>query len=318
MSNDIKQVIKEMRLQNMGYKLIAKNLGISRDTVRYYCKRLELEGTRGRVDEKKFVSCKTCGKGIEKRKHRVYCSTECKRDKPRAKPKMYTNICARCNEKFETLNKTKKYCDKDCRSITIRCCGCEKEFRSTKDSRKFCSAKCMNSSKRKSHEEYMIEFFNIHKGNIVPLELYKGSDNKLKTKCLHCSNEMNRRALTYISTYGYGCQNCNNKSRGENEIAEWLDNRKIEYQRQYSFSDLKYKQVLYYDFAVINNGEIKALIEYDGEQHHEVVEFFGGEENLKKTIERDKLKDEYAKQNNIALLRIKKKQTISKRLREFL
>ena len=198
------------------------------------------------------------------------------------------------------------------------CYGCGEEFRSTKEGRRFCSAKCMSRSTRKSHEEFMLEFFNIHKGNIVPLELYQGSDNKLKAKCLHCGNEMDRIARNYIGAYGCGCQYCNNKSKGENEIANWLDNHSIEYERQYSFPDLKYKQSLFFDFAIVHKGEVEALIEYDGEQHYKAVKFFGGEEKLKETTERDELKSEYAKRNNIALLRIKNKQNISKQLRELL
>ena len=164
----------------------------------------------------------------------------------------------------------------------------------------------------------MAEFFNIHKGNIVPLELYQGSDIKLKAMCLHCGNEMSRMARQYIGSYKYGCKHCAHKSIGENLIAEWLDTQGIEYQRQHSFTDLIYKKPLYFDFAVIDSGEVKLLIEYDGEQHHEAIEFFGGEAGLEQTKERDNLKDEYTKQNNIHLLRINNKKLISKELNEFM
>ena len=320
MVDDIKLAIKEMRLQNMGYKMIAKKLRISRETVRYHCKRLELEGTRGEVVKKQYITCKGCGKEIAKSRQRKYCSVECRKSvfKPEPTPTIYKRSCKRCNKDFETTNWYAKYCCEDCVFIKTICRGCNKEFRSREEGRMFCSAKCVNNSKRKSHEEYMVEFFNVHKGNIVPLELYQGSDIKLKSICLHCGNEMNRLARFYIGSYEYGCKYCNNKSKGENKIAKWLDEHNIEYERQYSFPDLKYKQVLFYDFAVINNGEVKALIEYDGEQHREAVEFFGGEEKLKERLERDELKDGYAKHNNIRLIRIREKQTISKALREFL
>ena len=46
------------------------------------------------------------------------------------------------------------------------------------------------------------------------------------------------------------------------------------------------------------------LIEFDGEQHFEPVEYFGGEEKFLIQKERDKRKNKYCEENNIPLLRI--------------
>ena len=46
-------------------------------------------------------------------------------------------------------------------------------------------------------------------------------------------------------------------------------------------------------------------VEYDGKQHYESIEFFGGEEGLKYRQENDKAKTKYCKDNDIKLLRIK-------------
>lgn len=45
-------------------------------------------------------------------------------------------------------------------------------------------------------------------------------------------------------------------------------------------------------------------IEFDGKQHFEAINFFGGEENLKLTQLRDSQKNQYCIQNNIDLYRI--------------
>ena len=45
-------------------------------------------------------------------------------------------------------------------------------------------------------------------------------------------------------------------------------------------------------------------IEFDGIQHFEPIEFFGGQKEFKETQIRDNLKNKYAKDNNIKLLRI--------------
>ena len=60
-----------------------------------------------------------------------------------------------------------------------------------------------------------------------------------------------------------------------------------------------------FDFAIFNSdGTLLKLIEFDGEQHFNAVELFGGEEQLKIQQERDKNKNEYCKKHNIPLLRI--------------
>ena len=48
---------------------------------------------------------------------------------------------------------------------------------------------------------------------------------------------------------------------------------------------------------------LNLAIEYDGIQHFKPIKAWGGEEGLKKNIERDKLKEEKCKENNITLIR---------------
>lgn len=50
--------------------------------------------------------------------------------------------------------------------------------------------------------------------------------------------------------------------------------------------------------------QYNTLIEYDGKQHFEPIEFFGGEEKFNKLQENDKIKNEYCKNNKIPLIRI--------------
>ena len=70
-----------------------------------------------------------------------------------------------------------------------------------------------------------------------------------------------------------------------------------------TFEDLKgvggYK--LRYDFYLPT---YNVLIEYQGKQHEEVIEYFGGEEKFKIQQEHDRRKREYAEKYNIKLLEI--------------
>ena len=84
-----------------------------------------------------------------------------------------------------------------------------------------------------------------------------------------------------------------------------LEKYNIEFIQQYSFDDCKYKNKLKFDFAVIKDGKVFYLIEYDGKQHFEPIEFFGGIKSFIETLKRDKIKNEYCENNNIPLLRLK-------------
>ena len=91
-------------------------------------------------------------------------------------------------------------------------------------------------------------------------------------------------------------------SKGEEKIGKILVDNNIPYKKQYSFPDLKFKQRLRFDFAVLDNDNtLKYLIEYDGAYHFNNI---SRKENLELTKLRDNLKNEYCINNNIPLIRI--------------
>lgn len=60
--------------------------------------------------------------------------------------------------------------------------------------------------------------------------------------------------------------------------------------------------------------ELNICIEYDGEQHFKENRHFGGKEYLEKTKYHDQIKNEYCKNNNIKLIRIKYCDNIKEKL----
>lgn len=62
---------------------------------------------------------------------------------------------------------------------------------------------------------------------------------------------------------------------------------------------------LSYDFAMSDKKYGYILIEYNGLQHYESCEFFGGEEQFKKQKEHDKRKRDYAKKHGYKLITVK-------------
>lgn len=78
-----------------------------------------------------------------------------------------------------------------------------------------------------------------------------------------------------------------------------MNENDISYKSQYSFSDLVYKAPLRYDFAILENEKVIRLIEFDGPQHRE-----GNSWHTEESEIRDLMKNEYAKSNNIPLVRL--------------
>jgi hypothetical protein len=100
---------------------------------------------------------------------------------------------------------------------------------------------------------------------------------------------------------GCGCPSCN-ESKGERLIRNTLTQLAVAFETQKAFSDLMSPKgrAMYYDFFIPT---MNILIEYDGRQHFEPVDMFGGDDYLTVVQLHDRLKDVYAKQNNIPLYR---------------
>lgn len=93
-------------------------------------------------------------------------------------------------------------------------------------------------------------------------------------------------------------------SLGEAKIQSILDDRKIQYKKQFIFKDLKSSKggCLKFDFAILSSdGSIKCLIEYQGIQHFQDKNNFG---KLQRD-ETDSLKRNYCKQHGIRLYEIR-------------
>lgn len=71
---------------------------------------------------------------------------------------------------------------------------------------------------------------------------------------------------------------------------------KIKYEIQYGFPDLVGGLPLKFDFAIFDkNDKLLALVEYQGEQHFEIVDFFGGEKKFERQQMNDEMKRSYCK-----------------------
>jgi rubrerythrin len=160
-----------------------------------------------------------------------------------------------------------------------------------------CSYKIRGKNLRKSHNDFLKK---LSDKDITVLENYKTISAPINVICDICGNTWKARPgnLLYANS---GCPCCN-KSKGENEIRDFLKNNKIKFTTQKSFTGLKGVNdgLLSFDFLV----EDITFIEYNGKQHYEPIEFFGGEEQLEVQKEHDKRKKEFCKENEYKLIEI--------------
>jgi len=155
------------------------------------------------------------------------------------------------------------------------------------------------AGKLKSTTEEFIENAKKVHGDRYDYSLvnYVNNQTKVKIICLKhgiFSHEPN----SHLS--GTGCPRCKT-SKGEEKINKWLDENKIKYTYQKKFPKCRNKNPLSFDFYLPDNN---LLIEYDGVQHFKPVKHFGGINGFIKRQKHDKIKNEFAKDNNIELLRI--------------
>lgn len=126
--------------------------------------------------------------------------------------------------------------------------------------------------------------------------------------CLHCGRKNVIVFGDYLrngDTTSCGCIVSKNESR----IADMLTNANISYQEQYIFDDLSRTGLkvhcLQFDFAILNNGRLLYLIEYDGEQHFKATKSgWATEDKIQEIHERDLIKNDYCFKHNIPLIRI--------------
>ena len=154
-------------------------------------------------------------------------------------------------------------------------------------------------SVRKSIRQFINEANSVHdfKYNYDKSE-YITNQTKLIITCpIH--GDYQQRPLSHLQ--GCGCPNCG-ESKGEKEISKFLDKYNILYNRQHKFADCRNNFELPFDFYLPS---FRIAIEFDGKQHFEPLEFFGGIQSFEKLKENDKIKSDYCEDNYINLIRIK-------------
>ena len=129
MTDEEKIKVANLRARGFGYTAISKELNISANTIKAYCKRSGLGGVASEeVDEVDIpiikCRCQNCGKKIafpEGRKEKKFCSDKCRVAWWNTHPEkvnrkaVYEFTCAHCGKPFTAYgNAGRKYCCHAC------------------------------------------------------------------------------------------------------------------------------------------------------------------------------------------------------------
>ena len=116
-------------------------------------------------------------------------------------------------------------------------------------------------------------------------------------RCTLCDQLCKKTVSEFQRTSTCGCSLI---SKGENKIKQILEQNKIKYVQQKTFSTCKAINVLRFDFYINN----QYLIEFDGIQHFKPTTFGGEKDKYETNKKYDAIKNQWCKENNIPLIRI--------------
>jgi hypothetical protein len=160
-----------------------------------------------------------------------------------------------------------------------------------------------NTLKSRHPADYVESVFNNYGVILLNKEEYSKWDLKnLRAICPECGKEFLTSFGAFTKYCGQSCPACSaSESRGEREIRHILENSYINFEQEYSFVDCRDKNPLPFDFYL---PDYNVLIEYQGVQHYDVIERFGGLEGFILRQKHDQIKSEYCLLHNITLITI--------------
>lgn len=165
--------------------------------------------------------------------------------------------------------------------------------------------KCANEASKIGYDEF-VRRSNIKHNNKYDYSkvVYNRCDERV---CIGCPKHGDFwQFVTGHMHSGYGCIVCAReemyKSKPVQKIKDYLSENNYIFSTEQSFPECKNENTLPFDFYL---PDYNLCIEYDGEQHYKAIPFFGGEEKFIKQQINDRIKNQYCKDNNINLLRIR-------------
>lgn len=171
--------------------------------------------------------------------------------------------------------------------------------------------KCENN-KKMTEDDFIRKSKEIH-GDIFDYTILDFSNVRNKVKLIY--NGVIYEQLGYAHLQGKLPRGIQSESKGVVKISEILSDKNIKYIREYKFEDCRNINYLRFDFYLT---DYNILIEYDGRQHFESIDLWGGDSEFEKRKINDGIKNDYCKKNGIPLLRISHLEDVDSKLIKFI
>lgn len=152
---------------------------------------------------------------------------------------------------------------------------------------------------RKTNDQFIKEANAVH-DNKFSYEKTNYIKNQIKV-IITCPIHGDFNQNPFLHLQGNGCPNCN-ESIGERTIVSFLKKYNINYSRQHKFSNCRNSFELPFDFYIPS---LRICIEFDGKQHFQPIDYFGGIDAYNRLTINDRIKDDYCEDNYITLIRIR-------------
>lgn len=174
-----------------------------------------------------------------------------------------------------------------------------------------CAIEISNFKKRDTLANFIIKAETKH-GNKYDYSLVNYINSRTDVDILCNVHNIIFKQKPHSHLSGVGCPICKS-SKGEYEIFKILNNKSIEFEEQKTFIDCVFKRKLKFDFYL---PVYNVCIEFDGRQHFEKIDNWGGEKRLIEQQQKDEIKNKYCSDNNIGIIRIKYDDDIELKMKE--
>lgn len=160
-----------------------------------------------------------------------------------------------------------------------------------------CGYQLPSKSLQSNKEEFVAKARKVH-GDTYTYDhfVYKSSKTKSYITCpIH--GDFLQHPNGHLT--GRGCPECGKRSKGEDFIRNYLIAHNINFDPQHKFPDCRDKRPLPFDFYL---PDYNMCIEYQGEQHYDRnIQFMRNVSKYDYTVQHDKIKANYCKDNGIIL-----------------
>jgi hypothetical protein len=169
----------------------------------------------------------------------------------------------------------------------------------------YCGCPKCGGTIKSNNNQFILAARNVHDNKYnYSLVHYNTAHKKVIIKCNTCNTVFQQAPTDHLN--GKGCCICN-QSHGERKIRKFLHENKIHFEPEKSFSNCRNPKTNYklrFDFYVPSKN---LLIEFDGRQHFFIGKFGSHIQTRQELTDlqyKDNIKTQYAKNQNIKLLRI--------------